>query len=317
MNGDKYSPPRFLFNGHIQTIYPSLFRKVNEPVHVAERIVTPDEDFLDLFWSNTGSEKLVIISHGLEGNAQRQYITGMANACLSVGYDVIRWNFRGCGPEMNKQLRFYHSGATDDLDTLINHALTKGYKEINLIGFSLGGNMMLKYLGEDRDRPQILNKAVAISVPMDLFTSCRQISRPSNWIYSNRFIKSLKNKVKQKAQIRTDLDIKGIASIKTLIDFDNRYTAPLHGYKDALDYYSQCSSLRYVENISVKTLIVNAQNDPFLSPECYPHTLLKNHQNVKFESPSKGGHVGFTQFSKNGLYWSEERAIDFLSASYL
>ncbi len=304
-----------LFHGHLQTIYPTLFRKVTEPLHTSIRITTEDDDFLDLFWSTQAAEKLVIISHGLEGDAHRSYMTGMANACLANGFDVIRWNFRGCGPEINKQLRFYHSGASDDLDTVIKYALTKGYQEINLIGFSLGGNMMLKYVGEDRVRPDVLNKIVTISVPMDLLTSCQKISKPSNWIYANRFIKSLKNKVTQKAKLRTDLDISGIELVHTLIDFDDQFTAPLHGYSDARDYYSQCSSRRFVENIKNPTLIINAANDPFLSMECYPDKLLKNHPHVRLEMPAQGGHVGFAQFTKKGLYWSEERAMDFLKES--
>jgi len=306
-----YKKPVPLFNAHLETIYPSVFRKVHLVPYVRERIPTPDCDFLDLDWIKNGSSKLVIISHGLEGNSHRSYVKGMAKAFSTNRFDVLAWNYRGCSEEINLQQRFYHSGATDDLDCLIQHAFTKTYEEIVLIGFSLGGNLTLKYLGEEK-RSERISKAVVFSVPMNLHTSCIELSRPSNWIYSKRFLKSLKKKVMEKALLRNDIEITAINDIKTLQDFDDHYTSVLHGYRDAVDYYSQCSSLRFVENIQVPTLIVNAKNDPFLSKDCYPTTLLANHPYVKLEIPAHGGHVGFTQFNKNGLFWSEERALYFV-----
>lgn len=237
----------------------------------------------------------------------------MAKAFYDKKFDVLTWNYRGCSGEINKSLGFYHSGATHDLATVIDHVVSLGYAEINLIGFSLGGNLTLKYLGEDRIRPDQLSKAVAFSVPLDLHTSCVKISQPSNWIYSQRFLRSLRKKVIGKANIMKQLDATPLSKVKTLHEFDDLFTGPIHGFKNALDYYTQSSSLRFLANISIPTLVINAKNDPFLSPECYPHDLLKNHPFVKFESPDEGGHVGFSQFSKNGLYWSEERALEFLS----
>lgn len=255
---------------------------------------------------------MVIISHGLEGNTQRAYIKGMANACSRQGFDVLTWNYRGCSGEMNKALRFYHSGATDDLATVVDHATSfSQYSEIYMVGFSLGGNLTLKYLGEQRDRPKTIKKAVTFSVPMNLHTSCLKISEPSNWMYSKRFLKSLTQKVVEKANYFPELDIKPLRKIKTLSEFDDFFTGPIHGFKNAIDYYEQCSSIRFVTGITVPTLIVNALNDPFLSADCYPVKLLENHTAVRFESPKHGGHVGFTQFNKNGLYWSEQRAIEF------
>lgn len=306
-----YTPPFILFNAHAETIYPALLRTVPLAPYLRERIETPDHDFLDLDWSQQGSKKLVIISHGLEGNSHRAYIKGMARAALAHGFDVLAWNYRGCSEEMNRNLRFYHSGATEDLDVVVAHAIRKGYDEINLVGFSLGGNLTLKYLGEQKRSEKITN-AVAFSVPMDLHTSCLQISKPANWIYAKRFLKSLTKKVKLKSMRMPELDVSGIDKISTLIDFDNRFTAPLHGYNDAIDYYHQCSAVNFLNTIQTRTLIINAINDPFLSRECFPVDQLKNHSFVAFESPRHGGHVGFAQFNKNGLYWSEERAMNFL-----
>lgn len=307
-----YSPPFFLFNRHLETIYPALFRKVKSRSFTTDRIVTPDDDFLDIYQFRQGSKKAVIISHGLEGNAWRAYVTGMTNACYNAGFDVITWNFRGCGDEMNRQLRFYHSGATEDLDAVTQFVMSRGYEQIHLIGFSLGGNLTLKFLGERSVNP-LIKSAVTFSVPMDLLTSCRQISKPGNLVYAHRFLKSLKEKVLTKAAQMPGLDVSDIKKIRTIMEFDDRYTAPLHGFKDAVTYYQQCSAIRVVADIKIPTLIINAANDPFLSPECYPEKLLKNHPYVRFESPARGGHVGFTQFNKNGLYWSEERAVSFLT----
>ena len=309
----KYLPPFFLFNPHLETIYPSLLRRVSLAAYTRERIETPDDDFLDLDWLQNQSEKVVIISHGLEGNSNRSYVKGMARALHANGFDILAWNFRGCSQEMNRQLRFYHSGATDDLHTVIEHVIeTKRYKSIFLLGFSLGANITLKYLGEQTVN-NIIRKGIAFSVPMDLKSTCEKISRPANRIYSNRFVKSLKNKVLLKSRQRTDLDTSKLDSIRNLIQFDDCYTAPLHGFKNALDYYKQCSSLRFVNDIKTPTLIINTLNDPFLTPECFPTDLLLNHPFVNLEILPRGGHVGFTQFNKNGLYWSEQRALEFLS----
>jgi predicted alpha/beta-fold hydrolase len=238
----------------------------------------------------------------------------MAKVMLTNGYDVLTWNYRGCSEELNKQKRFYHSGATDDLDTVVVHAIKKGYTSIYLVGFSLGGNITLKYLGEDRQKHMAIKKAATLSVPMDLGTSCDTISTPRNFLYSRRFLKSLADKVLRKSKVWNDIDVSALSTIKTLRKFDDAYTAPLHGFQNAADYYKKCSSIHFVNDISIPTLILNAENDPFLSKECYPIDLLKNHQAVKLEIPSHGGHVGFAQFGQNGLYWSEQRTLQFFKA---
>lgn len=281
-----------------------------------ERIATADHDFLDLDWIKQGSSKLIIISHGLEGNTQRAYIKGMARAGQQHGFDVLAWNYRGCSEEMNRTLGFYHSGATDDLATVTEYAHSVGqYKQIYLVGFSLGGNLTLKYLGEQRTHPETLKKAVAFSVPMDLLSSCEKISQPSNWIYSQRFLKSLRKKVLDKSKIMRGLNVRGLDKIKTLKEFDDHFTGPIHGFKDALDYYHKCSAIRFIKDIKLPTLVISAANDPFLSPECYPHKLVQEQSFVMFESPAHGGHVGFSQFNKTGLYWSEEQAINFFKTT--
>jgi uncharacterized protein len=306
-----YKRPLFYFHHHLETIIPAIFRKVQLPTtYTRERITTPDDDFLDLDWLKQKSEELIIISHGLEGSSDRPYIKGMARAFYQIGKDVLAWNYRGCSGETNKQKRFYHSGATDDLHVIVNHAIYSGYKKIALIGFSLGGNLTLKYLGETT-RPAEIKKAIVFSVPLHLATSCASLANKSNYLYVLKFLRSLKAKVREKGKTRNDIDLKPLSSIKTLQDFDNEYTAKLHGYKDAMDYYESCSSLYFINKIDRPTLIVNALNDSFLSPRCFPEDELNNHPFVSLETPQQGGHVGFTQFNKNGLFWSEEKALQF------
>lgn len=305
-----YKRPRILFNRHLETIYPALFRKVQVLPFHHERISTPDDDFLDLYWATRDAEQLVVISHGLEGNVLRPYMLGMARAFFLSGCDVVTWNFRGCGTEMNRTLRFYHSGATDDLHAVVRHAAAKGYRNINLVGFSLGGNLTLKYLGETHPGPVTIRRAVALSVPMDLYGSCQTLAMPKNAIYSRRFVRSLKGKILHKARLMQGLDVTHLEEVRTLLDFDERYTAPLHGFNSALHYYESCSATAFLDKIETPTLIVNARNDPFLSAKCFPD--LAGRPFLTLEAPLKGGHAGFTQFSKNGLYWSEERAVKFI-----
>jgi len=309
-----YINPRMLFNGHLQTIYPALFRKPIPLPFKKERIITPDDDFIDLDWLKNNNHKLVIISHGLEGNSRRPYMLGMANTFFYKGYDVLCWNFRGCSDEMNKRSIFYNSGATYDLDTVLKHA-AGDYKEIFLIGFSLGGNLTLKYLGEDRERDPRIKKAVAISVPLHLESSCEKISSGQNAIYSQRFLKSLKVKIVKKAVLYPEeIKVQELRKLKSLLDFDNIYTGPLHGYKDAHDYYEQCSSIYYLDGIKIPSLILNAQNDPFLSAKCFPVQLGNKLENVFMEFPKQGGHVGFSPRSSSENYWSEKRAFEFISS---
>jgi uncharacterized protein len=311
-----YKAPYFFRNGHLQSIYPSLFRKLNDHFMARERIDIDDGDFLDLDWCRNGSRRLVIISHGLEGHSRRPYVLGMAKAVVENGWDALAWNFRSCGGSMNRNLRFYHSGATEDLHRVIDYAAESGcYDEVVLVGFSMGGNLSLVYLGQEKPEPNsIVKKAVVYSVPCDLSASAEQLTKPQNTIYMKRFLKELKMKMQEKEKnFPREVDLTGYDEIKNFRQFDDRYTAPIHGFKDADHYWAQCSSRRYIRNIKVPTLIVNAKDDPFLSEACYPHDEVDANKNVKLETPATGGHVGFVSFNKNNLYWSEQRALAFLS----
>lgn len=306
-----YKTPIFYLNRHVQTIFPSLYRKSESRLFSRKRIETPDNDFLDLDLIPNGYKKCVILSHGLEGNSHRSYITNLAYQLMISGYDVCAWNFRGCSGEMNGQLRMYHSGSTEDLETVVNY-IKPQYDEIYMVGFSMGGNLTLKYLGE---RGQELNTkikgAVTFSVPTDLAGSSKKLEKWYNRIYMNRFLSTLKSKlVIKQALFPNEISLNNFESIKTFREFDERYTAPLHGFESADEYYTKCSSKQFIPKITVPTLIVNAKDDPFLTKSCYPIDECKNHKQVYLEMSKGGGHVGF--MIAGGVYWSEKRTLEFL-----
>lgn len=310
-----YTRPKLLFNRHFETIIPGLFRKVSELHYTRERINTPDGDFLDLDWHQNGQKRLVVVSHGLEGDSNRPYVQGMVRAFGQNEWDVLAWNYRGCSGEMNRLPVFYHSGATHDLETVINHVIHKNeYQQIVLIGFSLGGNLTLKYLGESKtEKFKEIKGAVVFSVPLDLAGCSMQIDKPYNFLYSRRFLSSLKKKVRVKSQWSSwTLNTDNLDMINSIYQFDDQVTAPLHGFDNADHYYDNCSSRKFLNGIQVNTLVVNALNDPFLSSSCLDQSLFTKLNNVFFETPKQGGHCGFARYNGDSYYWSELRALKFI-----
>jgi uncharacterized protein len=311
-----YSPPMLCSNPHIQTIMPSLLRKVSGVTYQRERIDTPDGDFLDLDWSKVGSGRLAIVLHGMEGDSGRHYVLGMVKALHSGGWDAVALNFRGCSGESNRKARFYHSGDTQDLHTAVSHVNSgNNYSDIALIGFSLGGNVILKYLGEQAGNlhPSI-KKAATFSVPCDLRACGVKITKSGGGIYIKRFLRLLHKKIKMKMKVMPgSISDNGYNQIKTLKDFDDRYTAPLHGFRDALDYYEKSSCGPFLAKISVPTLLVNSADDPFLAESAYPVQEARASAHLVLEVTDFGGHVGFLAFNGSGEYWSESRAVAFLN----
>jgi uncharacterized protein len=311
-----YRPPLFFANGHLLTIYPNLFREVTGVTYLRRRLSTPDGDFLDLDWSTVGAARVAVLAHGLEGNSTRPYMLGMVRALNRYGWDAVVWNFRGCSGEPNRKVRFYHSGDTQDLHTVLTHVLLDGgYQRSALIGFSLGGNVILKYLGEQalQFHPSI-RAAVVFSVPCDLAASAMKMAGPANAIYMKRFMRLLHEKIRAKMQMFPGrIDDRGFFRMRTFKDFDERYTAPLHGFESAADYWEKASSKPLLHQIAVPTLLVNALDDPFLASPCYPYQEAVANPHLFLETPEVGGHVGFVSFCSGGEYWSESRAIEFLS----
>lgn len=310
-----YHPPFIFRNGFVSTVYSGLVRKIKNFNQERERITLSDGDFLDLDWSfsEEKTRKLIILLHGLEGNAQRPYITGTAKLFNDNGVDAICVNFRGCSGEPNLKYRSYHSGATDDLEDVINHIIsTKHYSEICIKGVSLGGNLALKYLGERSIIPKQIKAVIGVSVPCSLQGSAKELNRFKNILFHDRFKKYLVNRLKLKQKQFSDiLSVEEIKSIKTLTDFDEVYTSKAHGFIDASDYYKKSSCLQFLPHIKTPTLIINSLNDSFLSPECYPIKEAKANPNLFLEMPKYGGHVGF--YDKKNIYYNEQRALEFFT----
>lgn len=311
MNTDP-KPPFYQIGGHFQTIYPSLFRKVEVP-YQRERLELADGDFVDLDWLKSGNEKLIIVTHGLEGDSSRPYVTGLLKLFNENGFDGLGWNCRSCSGEINRLPRFYHHGDAEDLRAVVEHAVSLGYKEIFLSGSSMGGSLTLRLLGEF---PEMLPKEVigafVTSVPLDIYSSVKELDKAGKRFYMKRFIRKLHAKLLIKEKMfpnKALLSCRDYHLVKNFVDFDNRFTAPIHGYSNAFDFYKRASTKPLLGNIRVPVRIVQAKNDPFLGEECYNIGSCKN-PNIHFQVTNKGGHVGFME--RGEFYtWAERKALEF------
>lgn len=308
-----FHAPFFLRNGHVQTILPVLLpRRVRTPF-ARERLELPDGDFLDLDWLRQGAPRLVVLAHGLEGSSTQTYIRGMAAALARAGWDSLAYNYRGCSGEPNRLPRAYHSGETNDLRAVVTRA-AKDYETLALVGFSLGGNVILKYLGESPPHPSIYS-AAAICAPIDLAACARKLDqRRSNRIYLRRFLVSLIAKIEAKATLFPDIvDAAGARTLRSFQAFDDRYTGPMHGFRDAEDYWKQASARQFLPQINIPTLLLQPRNDPFLAPEAYPFPEAEANPHLFLETPGSGGHVGFLDLRQGLQPWSERRVSAFFN----
>ncbi len=310
---DTYQPPYLLKSGKAQTLFPFLFRSVNLN-YTRERYKTPDNDFFDVDWLKQQSSKLVVILHGLESSSKKAYVKGMARIFFEHGYEVAVINFRGCSGEDNLVYQSYHSGFYNDLDFFLQQQKDH-YTEINAVGFSLGGNVLLRYIGTELAHP--LKKAVAISAPIDLASSAEEFKKPENQLYIRRFLKKMNKKLSERVKaFDMEMDEEKIFASRSFEEFDDLYTAPAHGYKTAQEYYAACSALKTLDKIQIPALLINAKNDSFLSEKCYPTELAKTSKNFFLCTPENGGHVGFTEsLLPKRFYWTEKMALHFIKSA--
>ncbi|MFC3852529.1 YheT family hydrolase [Salinispirillum marinum] len=311
-----FRPVAWQWGGHLQTIIPSLFRRVTQPSDPVE-IPLPDGDRLVADYYSVGKPAaetpVIIIAHGLEGHSQQPYVTGMARAAQANGWAVIGWNFRGCGRADNLTPKVYYAGCSEDLDAVVTWARVQGHQRIMLSGYSMGANVTLKWLGEQGGQAierGVVAAAVA-SAPVDLEGCADTLGKPSNWLYRKRFVRDLSTRLRRKAErFPNHFDLTQLNQVRTVRDFDEFYTGPLQGYANAAEYYAACSAQRFMWDIMVPTLVVNAVNDPFLSPSCFPLEQAATHSQLYFEAPESGGHVGFQ--GKPGPWYLDERFSLFL-----
>ena len=313
IDGSDFQPSHLFREGHFSTIVPTVFGKKPKIHYIRERINTPDDDFLDIDMIKNGNKRLLILCHGLEGSSESLYMLIFAHHFSQKKWDIAAMNYRGCSGEINNNLRMYNSGTTNDLDLVVQSVLGL-YDEIVLIGFSLGGNLVLKFLGEDRQRYTQVRGGIALSTPVHLSDASQKLLEPKNKIYQWRFLRTLKDKIKQKAkQFPDQVSLEPLSKIKNLYDFDDVYTAPLFGYQDAEDYYAHNQSIQWLHLIDQPALIINALNDPFLGPLSYPKSIVETLKNVDMIIPDFGGHVGFAH-SINDRSWVLNRVSSFVSS---
>ena len=296
---------------------PGLFRRVKGVDYQRERIETPDGDFLDLDWfrSPDSSRRLMVVTHGLESNSQASYCLGTAKIFAQNGWDALAWNCRSCSGEMNRKFRMYHHGDTEDISTVVHHALaTGGYETIALVGYSMGGNITLKYVGTGGENlPPQVRAAVAFSAPCDIRAGADVLDRWDNWIYKKRFLSFLEKKIRHKArQFPGKLDISKLKLVKQWYDFDAYFSAPICGFASADEFHHQASAKNFVAGIRIPTLLVSALNDPILTPECFPVDIAREHPFFHLELSPGGGHCGFQARGGGEFSWAEQRALAFV-----
>ncbi len=309
---------------HLQTLLARLLRPGEGPPLRRERLETPDGDFLDLDWGEDPAPgaPVVLVIHGLEGSARRSYILNACRELARRGLWPVALNLRGCSGEPNRALHFYHSGKTDDPAFVLETIRARfPDRRVGALGFSLGGNLLLKLMGERGDGGRgLVDGAVAMSVPYDLAAGCALLERSlMGRAYAGYFLRMLKEKVRLKAdRLGSILDLEAVASARTIWAFDDLVTAPLHGFASAADYYEQSSSARYLDSIEAPTLLLHAVDDPFLPPASIPRREADRNDSLELALHPRGGHVGFLEGTpRQPRFWADEEAARYLSLHLL
>ncbi|HKK13327.1 MAG TPA: hydrolase [Gammaproteobacteria bacterium] len=305
-----FRPAWWLPGAHLQTLFPNLLRRRAGPSLRRERLELPDGDFVDLDWgAGPDHGPWVLILHGLEGSVRSSYAAGILDALASAGYQAVLMHFRGCSGEPNRLPRSYHSGETGDLDYVVRHLRARAPgRALGVLGYSLGGNVLLKWLGEQGPQAPVAC-AIAVSVPFDLAQAACRLERGFSRVYQWYLLRQLRGSVSRKAR-RLDLPVASdrLRRARTFRHFDDLVTAPLHGFRDADDYYRRSSSRGYLRHIAIPTLILQAADDPFMSPAGLPRDGELSAA-VTLELSPRGGHVGFVTGTRpwRPRYWLEER----------
>ena len=303
-------------NRHIQTLFASFFRKDRLQKVVTQEFTLPDGDFLEVVWNKAtpkDNQPIVVLFHGLAGSVNSPYIVGLMNALQKKGYSSVLMHFRGCGKKENLKPRAYHSGDTADAKAWIEY-LHKTYPNnpLHAVGFSIGGNMLLKLLGEWQEQTA-LRSAVSVSAPMRLDICANTIEKGFAKVYQDYLLKPLKKSLLAKykkfdMKELIGIDEQRVKEIKTIREFDECYTAPMHGFASSEEYYERCSAQQFLKDIRTPTLIIHALDDPFMTPDILPKSDEVS-EFVALEVSPCGGHVGFVGGLFGVEYWLEERII--------
>ncbi len=310
-----YSAPLWLPSGHLQTIYPAICIPKPKVSYRRERWDAPDGDFVDIdFVDGDPAAPFVVLFHGLEGSSNSHYARAMMAAVAARGWSGAVPHFRGCSGEPNRAPRFYHSGDAGEVDWIVRRLRERITGRYYAAGVSLGGNALLRWLGESQHSADFIDAACSVSAPLDLARGGDALSRGVNMIYTRMFLQTLKPKCLAKlTQYPGLFPREAMLGARDLYEFDNVVTAPLHGYKDTDDYWHRASAKHVLPDITVRTLVLNAKNDPFLPGIHLPTTASSK---VTLDYPDKGGHVGFANGGIPGrIDWLPQRLITFLDGA--
>ena len=317
-----FKPAWWLLSPHAQTLYPTLTRKIEAPVDKIERIELNDGDFIDLAWAVNGlpdTSPLIILLHGLGGNIRSPYVAGLMHAANKEGWRCVLMHFRGASGEPNRLARAYHSGDTADFNFIINQLARREPQSLKAaIGISLGGNVLLKWLGES-GKQHLLVAAVAVSVPFKLRLIADRVNQGFSRIYQKYLLRRLRQLMIDKRSILSELPsaLQEIEKWQCFWTFDEYVTAPLHGFSSVHAYYRESSSYNYIPRIATPTLIIHAEDNPFMTPEVIPSPEQLS-ASVTLEISKKGGHVGFISGHVPGkpIYWLEKRIPSYIQTFF-
>lgn len=308
-----FKPAWWLCSPHLQTLWPAIFKKRFKLDLLLEQVELQDGDFVDLCWSRNNDKRTVLVLHGLEGALDSHYINGIVHQLENSGYRPVFMYFRGCSNRLNRLPRAYHSGDTGDIASVVQHIKDKtGDYPYAVIGYSLGANALLKWVGESGAENPV-EKVIAVSVPFRLEDAANRLEQGFSKIYRNRLLVSLRKKYTEKFKhMQSPLNV-DVTTLKSFWDYDDKVTAPLHGFKDVEDYYDTCSSRQYLKSIRVPTLIIHALDDPFMFPSTVPDKEEVS-SDVKLLFAKHGGHVGFISGSSpfSAYSWSDQKILEFI-----
>lgn len=311
----KYTAPFWLPNGHLQTIIPATLLAKPAIRFRRERWDAPDGDFVDVdFVDGQPGQPFVVLFHGLEGSSDSHYARALMAAVAARGWSGAVPHFRGCSGELNRAPRFYHSGDSTEVDWIVRRLRPRATGKFYVAGVSLGGNALLRWLGESQHQADFVDAAASVSAPLDLAQGGVSLSKGFNRLYTRMFLQTLKPKCEAKLKQFPGLfDVHAMRAARDLYAFDNAVTAPLHGYRDADDYWHRASAKHVLNDITVPTLVLNALNDPFLPGVHLPRRASRQ---VVLEYPAHGGHVGFAVGGvPDGLGWLPQRLLHFLAGA--
>lgn len=320
MKNEIFKSAWWLPNSHLQTIWPALLRRpIKSLVTKRERFELSDGDFVDLDWAISNAtpscSPIVLILHGLEGSIESPYAQGMLHAIARQGWRGVIMHFRSCSGEPNRLPRLYHSGETNDVQEIITILRDREPDtQIAGIGFSMGGNVLLKWLGETREK-NFLNAAVAVSVPFELDKTVNRLQQGFSRVYEWHIMRQLREKIQTKfSEQNSPIDLSNQDMVRTIREFDEKITVPLHGFASVDEYYQKSSSRQYLKHIQIPTLLVQALDDPFMTEDIIPepHEISAY---VQLEVTKNGGHVGFIsgKYPWRPEYWLEQRIPLFLT----